>query len=147
MENLGQQSHENNSKMHSRIIDTYNKLSHEYTLLFERGEKVNPNNEKHLKMLEDYLDNRGINHNNFFIHDNSNPTHSEEEINQVVNEHSLSRINELQLLIEKIDRKIIKLKTDSSDIDKNTLDNQINSYRKLLSQYIKQYRELSKTHQ
>lgn len=142
MEKLGPQFHENDSKMHSRIIDTYNQLAREYEALFEKNESVNPANEKHLKILEDYLDKRGLSHNNFFIHDHLKSGPNEEEVSQVIDDYSSNRIDELTRLIEKMDEKINQLETHAGNIDQKTIDHQINIYQKLRSQYIKQYRKL-----
>lgn len=144
MEKLGPQQSETESKMHSKIINAYNRLASEYEALFENNENVNPANENHLKLLEDYLDKRGLKHNNYFIHDKHEKKPDEKEVDQVIDDFSLNRINELTSLIEAIDNKIKELEDHPYKINQRIVNNQLNIYHKLRSKYIQEYRGLRK---
>lgn len=142
MEKLGPQQSETESKMHSKIINAYNHLASEYEALFNNNESVNSANEKHLKILEDYLDKRGLEHKNYFIHDRIEKEPDEKEVSQAIDDFSSNRIEELTRLIEKLDDKIKELEAYPDNINQRIIDNQLKIYRKRRSQYIKQYREL-----
>ncbi|KKP87911.1 MAG: hypothetical protein UR93_C0028G0008 [Berkelbacteria bacterium GW2011_GWA2_35_9] len=132
------------SKMHSKIEEVYQKLSEEYEAVFKRGEPVNPANEKHLKMLEDYLVKRGLPHNNYFFHEGVGEEVDEKEILSFVEDYGLSRQEELSQLIQKQDELINDLETNPGNINPKIIRHQIERARRLRSKYVIQYRAQKK---
>ncbi|PIP51269.1 hypothetical protein COX10_02330 [Candidatus Berkelbacteria bacterium CG23_combo_of_CG06-09_8_20_14_all_33_15] len=137
-------SNTESSKMHSKLLRVYQQLSEEYKAIFERGDPVNPANEQHLKMLEDYLVKRGLPHNNYFFHEGVGEEVDEKEILSFVEDYGLSRQEELSQLIQKQDELINDLETNPGNIDPRIIKNQIEKARRLRSKYVIQYRAQKK---